>query len=70
MANSSLSKSTSKLNLTREQSYLFRDIISAGNQMADMLAELEHRAVKPKIITRLVKRWSKLMVRLAIMFLP
>lgn len=64
MADNSLSKSRSKLNLTRRQISIFQKIILLGNQMAEMLADLEFRAIEPKVAIKLAGRWSKLMVQL------
>lgn len=68
MAKASLSKSSSKLNLTRRQTYVFQKIIFVGNQMAELLARLEFKITHParvKEATKLAKRWSSLMIQLA-----
>ena len=67
MAKSSLSKTTQKLNLTRRQTLLFQQIILAGNQMAELLAQLEFNIIQParmKEAGKLAKQWSDLMVSL------
>lgn len=68
MAKNSLPVNSSKLNLTRRQAALFQKIILAGNQMAELLAQLEFRYIQPtkvKEANKLIKRWSNLMVQLA-----
>ena len=63
MAKDSLYKNTSKLNLTHHQASLFQRAILIGNQMSEMLAELEFRTVQPKTAKKLSDRWCRLMVR-------
>ncbi len=72
MAKGSLSKTTHKLNLTRRQTLLFQQIILAGNQMAELLAQLEFHFVQPmkvKKADKLIKHWSNLMIRLVNMLM-
>lgn len=69
MPKSIVPKCTSKLNLTRRQTSLFQKIILVGNQMSEMLAELEFRAVQPKAAKKLSERWCRLMARLVKMLI-
>lgn len=72
MAKSSLPRNSSKLNLTRQQTSLFQKIILVGNQMAELLAQLEVRLIQPAKVreaNKLVRRWSDLMTKLAKMII-
>lgn len=72
MARNSLPGNSSQLNLTRRQKVLFRKIIATGNQMAELLAQLEFRYIQPtklKEANRLINKWSDLMVQLAKMII-
>jgi hypothetical protein len=72
MAKSSLPRNSSKLNLTRQQTLLFQKIILVGNQMAELLAQLEFRLIQPAKVReadKLVRRWSDLMTKLAKMII-
>lgn len=62
MARSSLANSSSKLNLSRRQLSLFRNIIVTGNQMAIALNNFNKQLLLSNTTIKLVSRWEKLMV--------
>jgi len=67
MAKSSLPRNSSKLNLTKYQISLFQKMIYVGNQMVELLAELETGVIRPTMLKRakkLIKKWSDLAVSL------
>lgn len=69
MTKSSLSKSTSKLNLTRRQLEVFQKIILVGNQMSEALSALDKKMMMPKTSAKLVQKWQDLMIRLVNMLI-
>jgi hypothetical protein len=69
VAGSSLSKTTSKLNLSRRQTELFQQIILVGNRMSDLLSALEDKISLPKNSGKLSRSWQDLMIRLAKMLI-
>jgi hypothetical protein len=64
MAKLSVSKSTSKLNLTRRQTEIFQKVILVGNQMSEVLSTLEEKGLLPKASVKLVQKWQSLMMKL------
>ncbi|MBA2655296.1 MAG: hypothetical protein H0U71_09585 [Gammaproteobacteria bacterium] len=64
MTKSSVSKSTSKLNLTRRQIEIFQKIILVGNEMSDALSALDKMMLLPKDSSKLIRKWQDLMIRL------
>ena len=69
MVRNILSKPSSKLNLTEQQTELFQDIILVGNNMSDVLRALDKRGLLPKEFKRLPCEWSNLMMELALMLI-
>jgi hypothetical protein len=65
MAKLSLSKKSSKLNLTRRHAEIFQEMILIGNHMSDFIASLEKKISAPKSSIQLARKWKFLMVRLA-----
>lgn len=55
MANDSLSKVQSELNLTPEQASAFKHLIQSGNEMSEFL-------IKSKKALNLVQRWNTAMI--------
>jgi hypothetical protein len=67
MAKLSLSKKSSKLNLSRRHAELFQEIILVGNNMSDLISSLENKISLPKSTIQLARKWQDLMVRLALL---
>ena len=65
MAQNSLPKRSSKLNLSRRQIALFQKVILIGSQMAGVINASSHHFDLPKSATRYAQEWSELMVQLA-----
>ncbi len=64
MAKCIVTKRKSELNLTSQQSALFQNIILVGNQMSDLLRQLDKQALLPEPARKLPMKWGNLMVRL------
>lgn len=69
MSKHSLSKTSSKLNLTRRQIELFQKMILIGNQMSEALSALDRKGLVPKNSAKLARKWGDLMVQLVKMLI-
>lgn len=69
MARSSISNSSSKLNLSRRKTAWLQNTIMTGNRMAEAIKHLEERFQPTDGVPALAVRWNELMIELVEMML-
>jgi hypothetical protein len=69
MAKNSVSTFPSKLNLNKQQTELFQNIILLGNNMSNALKQLDKDYLLPVEFNKLPNKWGKLMTDLALLLI-